>query len=115
MWAYKTSLLACLQSMHVRSMLYMPMHIAHACELCGSLYHCSLFESICLFYKTSSLASNHFQIWGVDGGDDSILWLSFSLLNKNQGGDIRDATKRLIKSWINRADRNVVFFHKGVA
>jgi hypothetical protein len=28
-----------------------------------------------LFYKTSLLACNCFQIWG---GDDSILWLSFA-------------------------------------
>jgi hypothetical protein len=46
-------------------------HLA-AHELDGRLYHFSLFESICLFYKTSLLSCNHFQIWG-GGGDASIL------------------------------------------
>jgi accessory colonization factor AcfC len=36
----------------------------------------SLYENISLFYKTSWLACNHFQIWGE--GDNSILWLSFA-------------------------------------
>jgi hypothetical protein len=44
-------------------MWYMPMHLA-VCEVGGSLYRFSLFESICLFYKTSLLACNRFQIWG---------------------------------------------------
>jgi hypothetical protein len=50
-----------------RSMWYMPMHLA-ASELGGSLYCFSLFEGICLFYKTSLLACNHFQIGGGAGG-----------------------------------------------
>jgi hypothetical protein len=54
----------------------MPMHIV-ALELGGSLYRLSLFESICLFYKTSLLACNRFQFF-VWGGDNSILWLSFA-------------------------------------
>jgi hypothetical protein len=45
----------------------------------NSLYHFSSYENICLSYKTSSLACNHFQIGG--GGDDSILWLSFAQQN----------------------------------
>jgi hypothetical protein len=36
-------------------MWYMPMHLA-AGKLGGSLYRFSLFESNCLFYKTSLLA-----------------------------------------------------------
>jgi hypothetical protein len=56
-------------------MWYMPMHLA-AHKLGGSLYRFSLFGSICLFYKTSLLASNCFQIGG--GVDDIILWLSFA-------------------------------------
>jgi hypothetical protein len=44
-------------------MWHMPMHLAVR-ELGGSLYCFSLFESFCLFYKTSLLACNHFQIWG---------------------------------------------------
>jgi hypothetical protein len=50
----------------VRSMWYMPMHKA-ACELGGSLYCFSLFESISLYYKTSLVAWNRFQIWGGGG------------------------------------------------
>jgi hypothetical protein len=42
----------------------MPKHLA-AQELGGSLYHFSLFENICLFYKTSLLACICFQIWGL--------------------------------------------------
>jgi hypothetical protein len=56
---YKTSLLACSTCIPVRYMWYMPMHLA-ARQLGGSLYCFSLFESICLFYKTSLLACNHF-------------------------------------------------------
>jgi hypothetical protein len=56
-------------------MQYIPMHLA-ACELGGSLYCFSLFESICLFYKKNLLACNCFQIGG--GVDDSILWLGFA-------------------------------------
>jgi hypothetical protein len=55
-------------------MWYMPMHLA-AHELGGSLYCFSLFESICLFYKTSLLAIVP-NLWG--GGDNRILWLSFA-------------------------------------
>jgi hypothetical protein len=54
-------------------MWYMPMHLA-AHKLGGSLYRFSIFESICLFYKTSLLAI----ISKFGGGDDSILWLSFA-------------------------------------
>jgi hypothetical protein len=53
----------------VRSMWYMAICIA-ACELGGSLYYFSLFESIfllfesiCSFYKTSLLAWNCFQFF----------------------------------------------------
>jgi hypothetical protein len=55
----------------------MPMHIAVR-KLGGSLFCFSLFESICLFYKTSFLACNHLQIWWWGCGGDSILWLSFA-------------------------------------
>jgi hypothetical protein len=41
----------------------MPVHTA-ARKLYGSLYHFSLFENIGLFYETSLLACNCFQIWG---------------------------------------------------
>jgi hypothetical protein len=44
-------------------MWYMPMH-STARKLGGSLYWFPLFESICLFYKTSLLACNSFQIGG---------------------------------------------------
>jgi hypothetical protein len=56
-------------------MWHMPMHSA-ACELGSNLYCFSLYESICLFFKTSLLACNSFQIWW--GEDNSILWLSFA-------------------------------------
>jgi hypothetical protein len=64
---------------------------AYAHELCGryvyanahsrinSLYHFSLYEHICLSYKTSLLAYNHFQI----GGGVMIAFYSWALLNKN--------------------------------
>jgi hypothetical protein len=55
---------ACLQRTHTREIF-----VVYANAL-------SLFESICLFYKTSLLACNHFQIGG--GVDNSILWLSFA-------------------------------------
>jgi hypothetical protein len=47
----------------------MPIHIAEH-ELSGSLYHFSLFENICLFYKTSSLAYDHLggNLGGGGGG-----------------------------------------------
>jgi hypothetical protein len=51
----------------------------------NSLYHFSLHKNICLSYKTSSLACNHFQIWG---GDNSILWLSFAQQKCLQRGAI---------------------------
>jgi hypothetical protein len=61
-------------------MWYMPMHLA-VHELGGSLDRFSLFESICLFYKTSLLAGMKlFPNWGV-GGDNSMLWLS---IDKNR-------------------------------
>jgi hypothetical protein len=45
--------------------------------VCGSLYHFYLYENICLFYITSLLACNHFQMGG--GRDDnSILWLTIA-------------------------------------
>jgi hypothetical protein len=53
-------------------------------KLGGSLYRFSLFESICLFYKTRLLACNRFQIWG--GGDAS--------LNKNKAENVRDIEEK---------------------
>jgi hypothetical protein len=52
-------------------MWYMPMHIEE-------LIACVVFlcENICMFYKTSYLADNHFQFLEV--GDNSVLWLSFA-------------------------------------
>jgi hypothetical protein len=54
-------------------MWYMPMHIA-ACELGGSLYCFSLYETICLFIKQACLIA---IVSKLGWGDDSILWLSF--------------------------------------
>jgi hypothetical protein len=58
---------------------------AHACEIYviygnvhSRLYHFSLNENICLFYKTSLLACNCVQIWVGGWVDDNILWLSFA-------------------------------------
>jgi hypothetical protein len=53
----------------------MPMHLAVS-ELGGSLYRFSLFESICLFYKTSLLAIVSKFVGG--GVDNSIQWLRFA-------------------------------------
>jgi hypothetical protein len=51
---------------------------ANAHSRINSLYHFSLFESICLFYKTSLLPYNHFQI-----GGGMIAFYGCALLNKN--------------------------------
>jgi hypothetical protein len=62
-------------------------------KLCFNLFCCSLCENICLFYKTSSLACNCFQIWGR-GVDDSILCLSFA----QQNGTKNDSWDRVYRS-----------------
>jgi hypothetical protein len=58
---YKNKL-ACLPHMRASYVVYANAH----CRI-NSLYHFSLYENVCLSYKTSLLPCNHLQIWG--GGD----------------------------------------------
>jgi hypothetical protein len=76
------SKLACCARAHE---IYVHMWYSYACELCGGLYHFSLYENICLFYKTSLLACIFFPI---GGGDNSILWLSFAQQKPDQSFNV---------------------------